>query len=59
MGVGSEVYGSYINGRKSVGVELKQSYYRQAVKNLAEAKWNATDEEETLFDMSEENKDEG
>lgn len=37
MGVGSEVYGSVTTGRRGVGVELKPSYYRQAVKNLAEA----------------------
>ena len=35
MGVGSEVYGALINGRRGIGIELKQSYYRQAVKNLA------------------------
>jgi DNA modification methylase len=34
MGVGSEVFGAVMNGRKGVGVELKPSYYRQAVKNL-------------------------
>jgi len=34
MGVGSEVYGAVLNGRKGVGVELKTAYYRQAVKNL-------------------------
>jgi DNA modification methylase len=34
MGVGSEVYGAVANGRIGVGVELKPSYYRQAVKNL-------------------------
>lgn len=37
MGVGSEVYGAVCAGRRGVGVELKPSYYRQAVKNLAEA----------------------
>lgn len=37
MGVGSEVYGAVINGRKGVGCELKTSYYRQAVKNLSQA----------------------
>jgi DNA modification methylase len=37
MGVGSEVYGAVLNGRRGVGVELKSSYYRQAVKNLEEA----------------------
>jgi len=35
MGVGSEVYGAVRNGRIGVGVELKPSYYRQALKNLA------------------------
>ena len=38
MGVGSEVYGAIINGRKGMGAELKPSYYRQAVKNCAAAK---------------------
>lgn len=38
MGVGSEVYGAVINGRKGIGVELKESYYNQAKRNLAEAK---------------------
>lgn len=36
LGVGSEVYGAVINGRKGVGIELKPSYYRQAVANLAD-----------------------
>lgn len=34
MGVGSEVYGAVVNGRKGIGVELKESYFRQAKKNL-------------------------
>lgn len=34
MGVGSEVYGAVLNGRRGIGIELKPSYYRQAVKNL-------------------------
>lgn len=38
MGVGSEVYGAVLNGRRGVGVELKPSYYKQAVKNLAACK---------------------
>jgi DNA modification methylase len=37
MGVGSECYGAVINGRKALGVELKTSYYNQAVKNLEHA----------------------
>ncbi len=38
MGVGSEVFGAVINGRRGVGAELKSSYYKQAVRNLAAAK---------------------
>lgn len=37
MGVGSEVYGAVINGRNGIGIELKASYFKQAVKNMAEA----------------------
>jgi DNA modification methylase len=37
MGVGSEVYGAVINGRRGVGVELKAAYYRQALANLGAA----------------------
>jgi DNA modification methylase len=37
MGVGSEAYGAVLNGRKAIGIELKPSYYRQAVRNVAEA----------------------
>ena len=36
MGVGSEVYGALKLGRKAIGVELKPSYYNQAVKNVDE-----------------------
>lgn len=42
MGVGSEVYGAVIAGRKGVGIELKNSYYRQAIKNLEAAKTDNT-----------------
>lgn len=37
MGVGSEVYVPVRLGRRAVGIELKESYYRQAVKNVAHA----------------------
>lgn len=36
MGVGSEVYGAVLNSRRGIGIELKESYYRQAVVNLAQ-----------------------
>lgn len=38
MGVGSEVYSPVSLGRKAIGIELKDSYYKQAVLNLKEAK---------------------
>lgn len=34
MGVGSEVYGAVKKGRRGVGIELKRTYFDQAVKNL-------------------------
>lgn len=37
MGVGSEVFEAVRLGRKGIGIELKPSYYRQAVKNIAHA----------------------
>ena len=38
MGVGSEVYSPVSLGRKAIGIELKDSYYKQAILNLKEAK---------------------
>lgn len=49
MGVGSEVYGAVVNGRRGVGCELKPSYYHQAVRNLQKATTHAVVEEPTLF----------
>jgi DNA modification methylase len=52
MGVGSEVYSAVTNGRRGIGVELKSSYYRQAVKNLELAKTDFTykkDEQLSIF----------
>lgn len=37
MGVGSEVYGACVNGRRAIGVELKPSYFKQAVLNINDA----------------------
>lgn len=41
MGVGSEVYGAILNHRRAIGIELKASYYAQAVKNVEAAKRDA------------------
>lgn len=37
MGVGSEVYGALINGRRGIGAELKSAYFKQALRNLESA----------------------
>lgn len=34
MGIGSEVYAAVKRGRKAIGIELKATYYRQALKAL-------------------------
>jgi len=44
MGVGSEVYGAVMNGRKGIGIELKSAYYKQASLNLRQLCENATTE---------------
>jgi DNA modification methylase len=49
MGVGSECYGSVINGRKAIGVELKESYYRQAVRNIEEGVARGRESEQCLL----------
>ncbi len=36
LGIGSEVYGAVEAGRKGIGFELKPSYFRQAIRNIAE-----------------------
>jgi len=38
MGVGSEVYSPVSMGRKAIGIELKDSYYKQAIANLKTVK---------------------
>lgn len=50
MGVGSEVYGAVSNGRKGIGCELKTSYFRQAVRNLACIEKTGVEESRSLFD---------
>lgn len=37
LGIGSEVYCAVNMGRKGIGIELKPSYFRQAVRNIVEA----------------------
>jgi DNA modification methylase len=49
MGVGSEVYSPVSLGRKAIGIELKDSYYKQAILNLKEAKTRFKKDELSLF----------
>jgi len=51
MGVGSEVYSAVRNGRNGIGVELKDSYYRQAVRNVSEAAKNRQDDQMDLVEL--------
>lgn len=37
MGVGSEVFSPVSQGRKAIGIELKDSYFKQAILNMKEA----------------------
>jgi len=53
MGIGSEVFGAVKLGRKAIGVELKASYFRQAVSNLAVASERATKHEAPALLFSE------
>ncbi len=54
MGVGSEVYCAVKNNRKAVGIELKLSYFRQALKNLktCKARQDSDNEHRGLFNIS-------
>lgn len=49
-GVGSEAFGAVELGRKAVLVELKPSYYRQAVKNMALAGVKPETRQPSIFD---------
>lgn len=49
MGVGSEVWSAVRNGRRGIGIELKETYFRQAAKNLETVDTESI-YEPTLFD---------
>ena len=48
-GVGSEVCGALATGRRAIGIELKQSYYKQLVKNVALNPWYEESEQQSLL----------
>lgn len=51
MGVGSEVYSPVSLNRKAIGIELKDTYYKQAIENLKYAKQRFKNNDEiNLFD---------
>jgi DNA modification methylase len=50
MGVGSEIYSPVSMGRKAIGIELKSSYYEQAVKNLQNVKSRFADSQKSIFE---------
>lgn len=50
MGVGSEVYSPVSMGRKAIGIELKDSYYKQAIQNMKVVKTRFDNQKvKTLF----------
>jgi DNA modification methylase len=54
MGVGSEVYGAVSLKRKGIGIELKDSYYKQATLNLNKVepiKRKQTAKQTNIFDL--------
>ena len=53
MGVGSEVFSPVSMGRKGLGIELKDSYFKQAVKNMKQVNDRfASERVATLFDAA-------
>lgn len=48
MGVGSEVFSPVSQGRKAIGIELKESYFKQAILNLKEAENRFTEKQKQL-----------
>ena len=52
-GVGSEVYSPVSMGRKAIGIELKDSYYKQMILNLddAEKRFKETDQSSRIDSM--------
>jgi hypothetical protein len=45
------VYGAVTNGRPGIGIELKPSYYKQAVRNLADIDGQIAQEELILVSI--------
>lgn len=48
LGIGSEAYVALQKGRRAIGIELKESYFRQAVANCKSV---TEQEQQTMFDL--------
>jgi len=49
-GIGSEVYSAVAMGRKAIGIELKESYYEQALRNMEQLKMKQ--KQRSLFEVA-------
>jgi DNA modification methylase len=52
LGVGSEIFAAVQNGRKGIGIELKETYYKQACRNIEHAAQNEKYSDEDLFSFA-------
>lgn len=52
MGVGSEVFAAVTNGRRGVGIELKETYYNQAVRNVEAARHGRDADQSDLSELT-------
>lgn len=57
MGVGSEVYSPVSMGRKAIGIELKESYFKQAIANMKDAHRRFEQASQAELDFGEEKTD--
>ena len=53
-GIGSEGYQAILDGRRFVGIELKEEYYNTAIKNLEQAQRQYKSNSNSLFDVENE-----
>lgn len=53
MGVGSEVYSPVSMGRKAIGIELKDTYFRQAIENMKLCKNRFADDNQIILEFQE------
>jgi DNA modification methylase len=49
MGIGSEIFQALKYGRKGIGIELKESYFNTAIKNLKSIEYKIKEDNKDLF----------